>query len=492
MLPQGLVLFQRTGREWGVQVTEHAVTHGEADTVAKKPRRRTVRTRPANAIRAVSWWYWTVLGLIAAGDETALIRSSCRLQAIVKAIPTLKDFEPVEFESIEKSVDDANQVGVENKGEAVDDQPGIVVPDTAGTIGRTTSHICGIWSHYCADPDREQRKPAYQEAMLDSLDSLASMTWGSLLPHAADLVDSNTYKSASPDSTTQFIADALQIAQELSPTKTARLGKPRGGQSSLLLRGGVGALPNPKDSQKTPVRPFMVFLAIVTLGVQLAPLFHSRIGSPKQGKVDQVFAFPLLLPLDGVVKAKGKLAPADATWMWPSMSLPSSQRSRRHAARSIRPPSFRLRPARRCSSNLAVFRVKSRCSSRLRTTSSRRGTSSSGSSVRRRSWRQLAPVRSLTTMTSTTTATTTATPTMIVWTETTVTMTPLCQTTMTTTPLCQTDIPAEGSAPTTQDTGQSLQLFYVHSFHTLVSGPGFPYGIFLPRVYSPSLTSVTQ
>lgn len=152
--------------------------------------------------------------------------------------------------------------------------------------------------------------------MLDSVNFLAASTWTTLLPYAARLVDSDAHKSASPDSTTRFLADALQIAQELSPTETARLGKPGDGQSSLLLRGGVGALPAPKDGKRTPLRPYMIFLAIVTLGVQLAPLLHSRIGSPKQGKVDQVFAFPLLLPLDSIVRAKGKLAPADATWAW--------------------------------------------------------------------------------------------------------------------------------------------------------------------------------
>ena len=99
-------------------------------------------------------------------------------------------------------MDDAKRIETENKGEAVDNQPGIVVPGTLGGIERMTSHICGIWSHYRANPDREQRKPAYQEAMLDSLDSLASTTLGSLLPYAASLVDSHVYKSALPDSTT--------------------------------------------------------------------------------------------------------------------------------------------------------------------------------------------------------------------------------------------------------------------------------------------------
>jgi hypothetical protein len=79
---------------------------------------------------------------------------------------------------------------------------------------------------------------------------------------------------------------------------------------------GHGTTFSTKDGKRTPLRPYMIFLAIVTLGVQLAPLLHSRIGSPKQGKVDQVFAFPLLLPLDSIVRAKGKLAPADATWAW--------------------------------------------------------------------------------------------------------------------------------------------------------------------------------
>jgi hypothetical protein len=169
------------------------------------------------------------------------------LQAIVEAIPNLHNFEVPGQEVFESIVDDIHQAVAERSREAVDGQQGIVVPGTSGSIALTTARICDIWSHYRADPDREQRKPAYQQVMLDSVNFLATSTWTTLLPYAARLVDSDAHKSASPDLTTRFLADALQIAQELSPTETARLGKPGDGQSSLLLHGGVGALPAPKD-----------------------------------------------------------------------------------------------------------------------------------------------------------------------------------------------------------------------------------------------------